>query len=237
MAYDKVVDSAQLDADLKVVADAIRSKGGTSEPLSFPQGMASAVEAIQSGGGSGEDYLEKRLIGEPYDYYNDKITVLYQYAFYEDRSVQNINLPNVESVGLNSFGTRTVKTIKLPSLLEIREVRSCRSLTLVDFTKATTVESFAFHEDYVLKSVLIRNTNIATLEKVDAFTNCHHFHGTINATYNPDGLKDGYIYVPRALIEDYKVATNWSTFAEQFRVLEDYTVDGTITGELDESKI
>lgn len=45
------------------------------------------------------------------------------------------------------------------------------------------------------------------------------------------------IYVPAALIDSYKAATNWSAYANQFRALEDYTVDGTITGELDESKI
>ena len=47
----------------------------------------------------------------------------------------------------------------------------------------------------------------------------------------------GYIYVPRALVDSYKVATNWATYAAQFRALEDYTVDGTVTGDLDESKI
>jgi hypothetical protein len=57
---------------------------------------------------------------------------------------------------------------------------------------------------------------------VNAFSGAYHYHGTVNATYNPDGLKDGYIYVPKALIEDYKVATNWSTFADQFRAIEDY---------------
>lgn len=45
-----VVDKEQLDADLTVVADAIREKGGTSEPLVFPSGMVEAVKAIQSGG-------------------------------------------------------------------------------------------------------------------------------------------------------------------------------------------
>jgi hypothetical protein len=47
----------------------------------------------------------------------------------------------------------------------------------------------------------------------------------------------GYIYVPADLVDSYKAATNWSTFAAQFRALEDYTVDGTITGELDITKI
>lgn len=37
-------------ADMTTVADAIREKGGTTEPLSFPDGMASAVRDIPSGG-------------------------------------------------------------------------------------------------------------------------------------------------------------------------------------------
>ena len=39
------------DTSLTAVADAIREKGGTTAPLSFPAGMAAAVRNIQSGGG------------------------------------------------------------------------------------------------------------------------------------------------------------------------------------------
>ena len=46
----KVVDTDQLDADLTSVADAIRAKGNTSEPLDFPSGLVDAVSAIQVGG-------------------------------------------------------------------------------------------------------------------------------------------------------------------------------------------
>jgi len=49
MALDKLVDSAQLDADLGDIADAIRAKGGTSAELSFPQGFVDAVGAIETG--------------------------------------------------------------------------------------------------------------------------------------------------------------------------------------------
>lgn len=62
MAYDKVIDSAVLEADLTSVADAIREKGGTSETLSFPDGFTEAIAAIESGGG-GDDTIcgyEKR---------------------------------------------------------------------------------------------------------------------------------------------------------------------------------
>ena len=50
MAYDKVVDSAVLDAGLKQIADAIREKAGTTDALAFPQEIADAIAAIQSGG-------------------------------------------------------------------------------------------------------------------------------------------------------------------------------------------
>lgn len=46
MAYRKVDDTS-----LASVADAIRSKGGTSEQLVFPEGFVSAIDNMQTGGG------------------------------------------------------------------------------------------------------------------------------------------------------------------------------------------
>ena len=51
MAIDKAIDSTQLDADLTSVANAIRTKGGTSASLAFPADFVSAIAAIPSGGG------------------------------------------------------------------------------------------------------------------------------------------------------------------------------------------
>lgn len=51
MAYDKIVDSAVLDANLTIIANAIRAKGGSSASLEFPYGMAAAINAIESGSG------------------------------------------------------------------------------------------------------------------------------------------------------------------------------------------
>lgn len=49
MAYRKVDDTS-----LSSVADAIRSKGGTSDTLIFPDGFVTAISAIQAGGGVSE---------------------------------------------------------------------------------------------------------------------------------------------------------------------------------------
>ena len=60
MAVDKLVDSTQLDADLTSIANAIRTKGGTSAQLAFPAGFVSAVEAILTGDGyTIDDFLTK----------------------------------------------------------------------------------------------------------------------------------------------------------------------------------
>ena len=58
MALDKLVDSTQLDADLTSVANAIRTKGGTSASLAFPAGFVSAIGDIPTGGGGGIPLLK-----------------------------------------------------------------------------------------------------------------------------------------------------------------------------------
>lgn len=59
MAVDKLVDSTQLNSDLTSVANAIRTKGGTSASLAFPSGFVSAIQNIPSGGGG----LPETLLG------------------------------------------------------------------------------------------------------------------------------------------------------------------------------
>ena len=54
MSVDKLVDSTQLDADLTSIANAIRTKGGTSAQLAFPADFISAINAISGGGSSVE---------------------------------------------------------------------------------------------------------------------------------------------------------------------------------------
>lgn len=55
MAFDKVVDSQALDEDLGAVADAIRSKTGSTEAMTLDQ-MPEAIAGIQTGGGRSRVY-------------------------------------------------------------------------------------------------------------------------------------------------------------------------------------
>lgn len=82
MAVDKLVDSTQLDAGLTSVANAIRSKGGTSADLAFPSGFISAVEAIPSGGGSPIQLLDTLTVAEDSRSVNIVTTSFNSYDFY-----------------------------------------------------------------------------------------------------------------------------------------------------------
>lgn len=64
MATYKVVDADQLNADMTIVADSIRTKGGTTGALAWPYGYKTAVEAIQAGGGGGGGGSEEEWIGD-----------------------------------------------------------------------------------------------------------------------------------------------------------------------------
>lgn len=95
------------------------------------------------------------------------------------------------------------------------------ALTSVDFSAITSIAEYAFYGCTGLKQIIIRGTATAATMESNALT-----------------MNDaGYIYVPAALIDTYKTAEGWNVHADKFRALEDYTTDGTTTGELDESKI
>ena len=53
-----IVDYVTTNQELESVADAIRSKGGTSSPLVYPTGFVSAINAIPTGGGGGIKYAK-----------------------------------------------------------------------------------------------------------------------------------------------------------------------------------
>ena len=102
---------------------------------------------------------------------------------------------------------------------------------IADLGKTTEITTNAFAEDYLLTALVLRRTaDIAAMGATSALWGC------ITQDW---GM--GYVYVPEDLIETYQAATNWITHygtnPHLFRALEDYTVDGTTTGELDYTKI
>ena len=80
MALDKVVDSAELDAGMTAVADVIRAKAGTTEPLAWPDGFRAAISGIETGGGGSSNPTATAKAVNFRDYDG---TVLYSYTVEE----------------------------------------------------------------------------------------------------------------------------------------------------------
>lgn len=106
---------------------------------------------------------------------------------------------------------------------------SCTALATAEIggnpTGGGTIAGDAFNSCSALSALILRDTTAWTLSNTSALTSTPISAGT------------GYIYVPRSLVSTYQSATNWTTYSAQFRALEDYTIDGTISGNLDPTKI
>lgn len=175
------------------------------------------------------------------------VTYLDSYAFQACKLLLELNFPKLTSTYRYVFERcEGVKRAIFNSLTTISDYvfRYCYSLETADFpSNIDAISSGAFADCKSLKALILRGEKLCRLSYTSTFNGCCHILGTVNSSYNPEGLKDGYFYVPKALLsdddetKDYRRATNWSTFATQFRALEDYTIDGTITGELDPNKI
>lgn len=129
------------------------------------------------------------------------------YMFYECKSLTNVPLLDTNNAtAMNSM------------------FRDCYKLTKIDINElATSYKNGSFAENcYSLKTLVIRTMNTIPSLYYYAFTNCYHFYGTVDATYNPDGLKDGRIYVPDDKVESLKTDTNWSVFADIIVPLSTY---------------
>lgn len=204
------------------------------------------VVTATAGGGGDIDALIDGSITE----ISSQATTVWQYAFYNYAELTKAEFPSATKIGQRAFQScKNLTDVAFPSVTSIgnyafyacskladvvfpsvttvgsNALQSCAGLTRADLPNATSIATKAFQYCEKLNALILRASTLVSLGSSDA----------INST--PIASGTGYIYVPAALIDSYKAASGWSTCATQFRALEDYTVDGTITGALDESKI
>lgn len=214
------------------------ANGGNPDELpdNLTTTLLGAIASVASGGGNtgGDDTggggsdLDALIDGSITEVTSNVETVV-QYACYYGTFLTSVNLPNATTIGKESFKfCNKIETFLCPNVTKIDQqgLYSCGNITGLDFLHPVELGAQSLYGLLKIKFLILRsNENLSTLQNTNAFS-------TSNIS-----SKVGYIYVPRDLVDSYKSATNWSTYASQFRALEDYTVDGTITGELDESKI
>ena len=237
---------------LTAIGDAIRKKSGSANLIAPGNmaDIILNLSSSSSGGEANHDIEDWILSGyyegeaKTFDNYtNDRITkingtafqslrvvelnlpnltqVFDQYAFGNNTYLKTIILPKLQ-VGTNSmFANSSIRDIQIPELLAIRNnMFRNTNIQKLDLPKVSQISGVNFASAspfYVcnkLDTLILRNQELITAP-IDALTGLFN-----NATLMKNG--SGYIYVPQALIEDYKTATNWSSMANQFRAIEDY---------------
>ena len=135
-----------------------------------------------------------------------------EYVFYGCTALTTVDLPAATSMDSNAFyGCTALTTVNLPAATSIGDYafNGCTALTTVDLPAATSIGDGAFNGCTALTTVILRSSTV-----------CVIFENTFLWSTIESGT--GYIYVPRALVDSYKVDTTWSTYAAQIRAIEDY---------------
>ena len=113
--------------------------------------------------------------------------------------------------------------------------KKCRQLETIDISYYNNrqiqiaADSYTYllsgwlQECYSLKKLIIRKFG-ATLYAGGLSESCH-MTGETNAMYNPNGDKDGYIYVPDDMVDTLKTTDGWSTYATQIKPLSELPED------------
>jgi len=136
------------------------------------------------------------------EFIDDALTIIGINAFYNCSSLTSVDFPAATLISSSAFsGCSSLASVNFPTATSIYEYafRGCTNLTSVDFPLVTSINSNAFNSCRNLTSVILRANQVATLSSTNAFPS-----NTI-------------IYVPDDLVDQYKVANNWSTIADRIK--------------------
>lgn len=159
------------------------------------------------------------------------VTEINEHAFDYCELLKSINGPLVETIVGPSFIGSGLESVVLPKLTIVQQETFAHTYDLkeADLSNIRAIHAGAFYCCYDLVKIFISQTNeVCTLDNTNAFEECYHILGTTNSTHNPNGLKDGYIYVPASKLSAYKTARNWSTYASQIIGHEDLEADASL---------
>ena len=229
----KLQDILAAKADIK---DAINAKGGEVTADTPLADYAQAIEDLPSGSDEWKNNFIALVDGSiqeidipegttkisPYSFFNKSLTrvtipssviSIGEQAFYSGRDLlRNVQIANgLETIGTKAFGVAGFTTIELP-----------------DSVKA--IGDYAFMFCYQIEKIII-GTGIETIQrglcyytrKQNAVIICKAVTPpTIGISIFPNNYTTGKIYVPDNSVNDYKNATNWSTWAQYIYPLSEY---------------
>lgn len=189
-----------------------------------------------------------------------KVETIDEYAFEDCIGLEEIPgnaFPNIYGIDIAAFrNCRNLKKITFDSSSAFEKYinsyafEDCYELKFAEFKNNIFIDDYAFDMCTKLVAIVFRDgftfdTSHGNTQQgwsISAFSCSISNYRTPVEISSDSTARIGYIYVPRAMIYDYNGGTrylfdyNGKTYHTKIlhmRALEDYTVDGTINGELD----
>lgn len=176
--------------------------------------LKDVLKGKAAGGGGGEDFAKSIVERTITEYSNHEIKTVGTRAFSHCKSLISVDLPEVTTVGQHGFNSCSeLERVVFPKLTTLNpgdNFTYCSVLKYADLGFVTNLPSWSLANTALETVILRKSDKICTLQTTNALSGTPIAKGT------------GYVYVPKALVENYKSATNWSTYAEQIRAIEDY---------------
>lgn len=158
-----------------------------------------------------EGLLDASIAGH---FASERITSLKYGAFAGCGNLTSVDLPNVTSIAYATFDQcSALAEVNLPEMRfgNTYCFSTCTSLARIKLPKLSSTYFGMFHNCSALAALVLPGSFVtAQAETSNCFNNTPILSGT------------GYVYVPKALVDKYKAATNWVTIADQIRAIEDY---------------
>lgn len=146
-------------------------------------------------------------------YTNDRVIEVGDYAFADCTKLTTVNLPAAESIGSYAFRSCTpgLTSVYLPNVETVGEgaFYFCMALPSITLPKVKNIGNVAFFNCTKLDALILRSNSVCTLGS-NALGNSLIETGT------------GYVYVPNALVDQYKADSAWSDYTNKIRAIEDY---------------
>lgn len=166
----------------------------------------------------------------------DGVTSIGTRALYKNTGLQSVEFPELTATGDYSMsGCTALASVSLPKVATIAQYtfQGCTALESIKLQSVTTINGNAFNGAYTgvididskctiaarafasasrLNHLILRSNEVCPLSDINAFT------GT--PIYPSNSL--GWVYVPAALLDTYKAATNWSTLSGRIVPIESY---------------
>ena len=197
----------------------------------FERGYA---EGYENGYENGKNDSLTEFIGNEDYFVTGKVINLEDWKYFQDTKVTAVKFPYTTIVGSSAFSgcSRLVSAnFPLATYIKNNAFESCSklvsvylplvkvfggsvfkgdtSLVKVDLPVLNTIWEKVFSDCTALKTVILRLNRVSQLKTADVFNNTPIANGT------------GYIYVPDNLVDQYKFADNWSTYASQIKPISE----------------